>query len=62
MNKCKATLTSHRWLPGPTALAASGVGYILGTEHPFIVGVPASARELPIYFAQRDNKAVSLTF
>ena len=29
---------------------------------PAIVGVSASARELPIYSVQRDNKAVSLTF
>ena len=29
---------------------------------PSIVGVSASARQLPIYCVQRDNKAVSLTF
>ncbi len=62
MNKFKAMLMRHRKLLGPTALALAVVAIFWVVNSPSIVGVSASARKLPIYSVQRDNKAVSLTF
>jgi polysaccharide deacetylase family sporulation protein PdaB len=50
---------------GKLAIAAAVVAvvaifYVI--SNPAVVGVSATARQLPIYCVQRDNKAVSLTF
>ena len=62
MNKIKSVLTSHRRLLGPIALVLAVAAIFWVVNSPAIVGVSASAKELPIYSVQRDNKAVSLTF
>ncbi len=62
MNNCKSMLTRHRRLLGPIALALAVAAIFWVVNSPAIVGVSASARQLPIYSVQRDNKAVSLTF
>ena len=62
MNKLRFTLKKHRRLLGPAALVLAVVAIFWVVNSPSIVGVSASARELPIYSVQRDNKAVSLTF
>ena len=62
MNKIKSILTSHRRLLGPLALVLAVAAIFWVVNSPAIVGVSASAKELPIYSVQRDNKAVSLTF
>ncbi len=50
-----------RWLAiGAGALAAVAIFYI--TSSPKIVGASATARKLPIYSVERDQKMVSLTF
>ncbi len=62
MNKLKSMLMRHRKLLGPTALVLAVIAIFWVVNSPAIVGVSASARQLPIYSVQRDNKAVSLTF
>ncbi len=62
MNKIRTVLTSHRKLLGPGALVLAVIAIFWVVNSPAIVGVSASAKELPIYSVQRDNKAVSLTF
>ncbi len=62
MNNFKSMLTRHRRLLGPIALALAVAAIFWVVNSPAIVGVSASARQLPIYSVQRDNKAVSLTF
>ena len=62
MNKLRSMLMKHRRLLGPTALVLAVAAIFWVVNSPAIVGVSASARELPIYSVQRDNKAVSLTF
>ena len=41
-------------------LCAAAMFYVV--SHPAVVGTAGSARQLPIYCVQRDQKAVSLTF
>lgn len=62
MNKAKAVLMKHRRLLGPLALTLAVAAIFWVVNSPSIVGVSASARQLPIYCVKRDNKAVSLTF
>ena len=62
MNKLKEILTSHRRYLGPIALVLAVAAIFWVVNSPAIVGVSASAKELPVYCVQRDNKAVSLTF
>lgn len=62
MNKLKTMLMRHRKRLGPLALVLAVIAIFWVVNSPAIVGVSASARELPIYSVQRDNKAVSLTF
>lgn len=62
MSKFKSMLMRHRRLLGPVALALAVTAIFWVVNSPSIVGVSSSARELPIYSVQRDNKAVSLTF
>ena len=62
MNKLKSMLMKHRRLLGPLTLTLAVVAIFWVVNSPAIVGVSASARELPIYCVKRDNKAVSLTF
>ena len=62
VNNFKSMLTRHRRLLGPAALALAVAAIFWVVNSPAIVGVSASARKLPIYSVQRDNKAVSLTF
>ena len=62
MNNFKSVLKRHRRYFGPAALVLAVIAIFWVVNSPAIVGVSASARELPIYSVQRDNKAVSLTF
>lgn len=62
MNKLKTMLMRHRKQLGPAALVLAVIAIFWVVNSPAIVGVSASAKELPIYSVQRDNKAVSLTF
>lgn len=62
MNKLKSMLMRHRKQLGPIALMLAVIAIFWVVNSPSIVGVSASARDLPIYSVQRDNKAVSLTF
>ena len=62
MNNFKNVLKRHRKLLGPVALVLAVAAIFWTVNSPKLVGVSASARELPIYCVQRDNKAVSLTF
>ncbi len=62
VNKIKSILKKHRRLLGPLALVLAVAAIFWVVNSPAIVGVSASARELPVYCVQRDNKAVSLTF
>lgn len=62
MNKLRTMLMRHRRLAGPLALVLAVAAIFWVVNSPAIVGVSASARELPIYSVKRDNKAVSLTF
>ena len=52
----------HRKLLGPVALTLAVAAIFWVVCSPTVVGVSASAKQLPIYSVQRDNKAVSLTF
>ena len=62
MNNIKRILMKHRRSLGPAALVLAVAAIFWVVNSPAIVGVSASARELPIYSVERDNKAVSLTF
>ncbi len=62
MNKLKVMLMKRRRLLGPAALVLAVIAIFWVVNSPAVVGVSASARQLPIYSVQRDNKAVSLTF
>ena len=62
MNKFRSILTKHRKLLGPAALVLAVTAIFWVVNSPAVVGASASAKELPIYCVQRDNKAVSLTF
>ena len=62
MSKLKTVLMKHRRYLGPAALVLAVAAIFWVVNSPAIVGVSASARELPVYCVQRDNKAVSLTF
>lgn len=62
MNKFRSMLMKHRKLLGPAALVLAVTAIFWVVNSPVIVGVSASAKELPIYCVQRDNKSVSLTF
>ena len=62
MKKLRTMLMRHRRFLGPAALVLAVAAIFWVVNSPSIVGVSASARELPIYSVQRDNKAVSLTF
>jgi len=53
-------LRKRRWMAAAcVALALLMVGVV---SHPLVVGAAATARELPIYSVQRDQKLCSLTF
>lgn len=41
-------------------LAAAAMFYVV--NHPAVVGVSATTRQLPIYCVQRDQKMVSISF
>ncbi len=62
MTKLKNMLKKHRRLAGPMALALAVAAIFWAVNSPAIVGASAASRELPIYYVQRDNKAVALTF
>ena len=62
MNKVKTVLMRHRKLLGPITLTLAVIAIFWVVNSPSIVGVSASAKELPVYCVKRDNKAVSLTF
>ena len=62
MNKIRSVLMRHRKYLGPAALVLAVAAIFWVVNSPAIVGVSASAKELPVYSVQRDNKAVSLTF
>ena len=62
MNKLKSILTKHRKLLGPAGLALAVAAIFWVVNSPAVVGASASAKQLPVYCVQRDNKAVSLTF
>ena len=62
MKKIRTMLMRHRGFLGSAALVLAVIAIFTIVNSPAIVGVSASARELPIYSVQRDNKAVSLTF
>lgn len=42
------------------ALAAAAMFYVV--NHPAVVGVSATTRQLPIYCVQRDQKMISISF
>ena len=62
MGKIRSMLTRHRRVLGPAALVLAVIAIFWVVNSPAIVGVSASAKELPIYCVQRPNTAVSLTF
>ena len=55
-------LMRHRRILGPAALVLAVIAIFWVVNSPAVVGVSASAKELPIYCVQRSDKAVSLTF
>lgn len=57
----KLILIHRKLLTVLACLAASVLMFAL-VNHPAIVGASASARQLPIYCVQRDQKMVSISF
>ncbi len=55
-------LMKHRRILGPAALVLAVAAIFWVVNSPAVVGVSASAKELPIYCVQREDKTVSLTF
>ncbi len=62
MGRIRSILMNHRRSLGPAALVLAVIAIFWVVNSPAVVGVSASAKELPIYCVQRSNKAVSLTF
>ena len=57
----KLVLIHKKLLTVLACLAAAALMFTL-INHPAIVGVSASARQLPIYCVQRDQKMISISF
>ena len=55
-------LTINRQRIATVAVVIAAVAIFFAVSHPRVVGAAATARELPVYSVERDNKAVSLTF
>lgn len=57
----KMIVIHRKFLTVLACLAASILMFAL-INHPDIVGASASARQLPIYCVQRDQKMISISF
>jgi polysaccharide deacetylase family sporulation protein PdaB len=60
LGKVFITLSRKKLAVAGCALAAAAILTVV--SHPAVVGVSATARQLPVYSVERDGKFVSLTF